>query len=79
MATYTYRCAACGAVDLTFPMGEAPARTTCPRCGAWVVRRWTAPMFSRLRPAVRDAHARAERSRDEPEVVSRPGPGRRLH
>jgi putative FmdB family regulatory protein len=76
VVTYAFHCPDCGSVDMTFPMGEAPGRTECPRCGAWVRRRWTGPALARLRPAIRDAYAREERSRDEPDVVTRPGPGR---
>lgn len=78
MVTYAYRCPECGSVDMTFPLGQAPEQTACPRCGAWTRRRWTAPGLARLPRGIREAHAREERSRDEPEVVSRPGPGRRL-
>lgn len=78
MVTYAYACATCGSVDLTFPLGAAPEHAECPRCGAWTRRRWTAPGLARLSRGMRDAFTRGERSRDEPEVVTRPGPGRPL-
>ncbi|MBC3194478.1 zinc ribbon domain-containing protein [Pseudonocardia sp. C8] len=77
MATYTYRCATDGSVDVQRPIGTAPASVPCPRCGTASPRVITAPMLGlgdRGRMAVID---RAERSRTEPEVVtSLPGTGR---
>jgi putative FmdB family regulatory protein len=78
MVTYAYRCAVCGSVDINFPMGQAPTCADCPRCGAGVERRWTSPGLTRMHRGLRDAFAREERSRDEPEVVSRPHGGRRM-
>ena len=34
MATYTYRCAIDGPVDVRRPIGTAPATVPCPACGA---------------------------------------------
>ena len=71
MATYAYRCPACGTFDLARPMGEAPERVECPRCAASSPRRWTAPLLAQINPALRSALAREEASRDAPEVVTR--------
>ncbi|MGD9530784.1 zinc ribbon domain-containing protein [Pseudonocardia sp.] len=77
MATYTYRCAVDGPVDLRVPIGTAPVTIACPTCGVLSPRMITAPMLGladRGRMAVID---RSERSRTEPDVVSslprRPG------
>lgn len=73
MATYRYRCSADdadGAVEVSRPIGTAPATIACPTCGAPSVRVITAPMLGladRSRMAVID---RAEASRSEPDVVS---------
>ncbi len=70
MATYTYRCAADGSVDIGRPIGTAPATTACPGCGAPAGRVFTAPMLGladRRRTAAID---HAETSRSAPPVVS---------
>jgi|1186.fasta_scaffold542508_2 putative FmdB family regulatory protein len=77
MATYAYRCPACGDFDLTRPMGEAPDRAICTRCGASSPRRWDAPSLAGMNPALRSALAREEASRDAPEVVRRSPSGER--
>jgi hypothetical protein len=77
MATYTYRCTLDGPVDIRMPIGTAPARISCPACGATSSRIITAPMLGladRARTAVID---RAEASRFEPPVVSSIPTGRR--
>ncbi|GLZ45282.1 hypothetical protein Acsp06_14670 [Actinomycetospora sp. NBRC 106375] len=71
MATYAYRCPACGTFDQTRPMGEAPECVACPRCAASSPRQWTAPLLAQMNPALRSALAREEASRDVPEVVTR--------
>jgi putative FmdB family regulatory protein len=66
MATYAYRCADDGPVDVVRPMGTAPDSVACPRCGAPAPRMITAPMLGladRGRTALID---RAEASRTEP-------------
>jgi len=70
MATYAYRCPACGTFDLTRPMGEAPERVECPRCAASSPRQWTPPLLAQMNPALRSALSREEASRDAPEVVT---------
>jgi hypothetical protein len=83
MATYAYRCDGDGPVDVSLPIGTAPATIACPRCGTPSARVFTAPMLGladRRRMAVID---RTESTRSEPAVVSslpagprpvRPGP-----
>ncbi|GAA2547926.1 zinc ribbon domain-containing protein [Pseudonocardia hydrocarbonoxydans] len=80
MATYTYRCAGDGPVDVRLPIGTAPASVACPRCGDPSTRVFTAPLLGlgdRRRMAVID---HAESTRSDPTVVSSvpsaPRPGR---
>ncbi len=78
MATYSYRCAVDGAVDVQRPIGTAPAAIDCPACGAPSARVITAPMLGladRGRMALID---RTTASASEPAVVSGPPsrPGR---
>ncbi len=81
MATYQYRCGQHGDVEITEAMGSAPASVTCPTCGAEARRVFSAPMLSFKSPESRELHGaieRAEKSRDEPDVVtSLPAKGRR--
>jgi putative FmdB family regulatory protein len=70
MATYGYRCATDGPVEVRLPIGTAPAVLTCPRCGAPSARVFTAPLLGladRRRMTVID---HAEASRSEPAVVT---------
>ncbi len=77
MVTYSYRCRQCGDFDVRMPMGEATGAWACPWCGTSAVRRFTAPQVRRGGDvAVRRAYEYAERSADEPEVVSAPPPAR---
>ncbi|ACU96987.1 FmdB family zinc ribbon protein [Saccharomonospora viridis] len=76
MVTYSYRCRQCGDFDVRMPMGEATGAWACPWCGTSAVRRFTAPQVRRGDVAVRRAYEYAERSADEPEVVSAPPPAR---
>ena len=74
MAVYVYRCDAHGFTERSLPIGTAQPTTSCPTCGATAMRVFTAPRLS-LGDATRRALIdRTERSRDEPAVVSSPGP-----
>ncbi|SHK69308.1 putative regulatory protein, FmdB family [Pseudonocardia thermophila] len=70
MATYSYRCAADGAVDVRLPIGTAPSVIDCPACGAPAQRRYTSPMLGLAHKGAMALLDRAERSRTEPEVVT---------
>jgi hypothetical protein len=70
VATYTYRCATDGPVDVRRPIGTAPVTVPCPACGAPSPRVITAPMLGLADPrrmAVLDGSAA---SRFAPDVVS---------
>jgi hypothetical protein len=67
-------------IDVRRGFGAAPIVAPCPVCGRPMRRVWTAPMVSLAPRAAVGAIDRAERSRTEPEVVTRvPGrPGRTI-
>lgn len=74
MVLYVYRCDRHGLMERSLPIGTADRTTPCATCGSAAVRVFTAPRLS-LGDATRRALIdRTERTRDEPEVVSSPGP-----
>jgi len=70
MATYTYRCAIDGPVDVRRPIGTAPVTVPCPACGATSSRMITAPMLGLADPSRMAVLDRTAASRFEPGVVS---------
>ena len=70
MATYTYRCAIDGPVDVRRPIGTAPATVPCPACGATASRVITAPLLGLADPTRMAVLDRTGASRFEPPVVS---------
>jgi putative FmdB family regulatory protein len=74
MATYQYRCDQDGVVDVHQPMGTATQAWPCPVCGADAVRVFSVPMVSFASRARMAAIDRAEKSRDQPDVVTAPPP-----
>ncbi|NMI01310.1 zinc ribbon domain-containing protein [Pseudonocardia acidicola] len=70
MATYRYRCAQDGVVDVRRPIGTAPATWPCPRCAEDMPRVFTAPMLSFAPRAQINAIDRAEATAGEPSVVT---------
>jgi putative FmdB family regulatory protein len=78
VAIYEYRCDDDGAFEMTRPLGTAPESIACPVCGGEARRVFSKPMLSLSPPALVAAIDHAEKSRDEPEVVtSLPGTGAR--
>ncbi len=74
MAIYVYRCDTDGVTERSLPIGTARQTTTCLICGGSAMRVFTPPRLS-LGDATRRALIdRTERTRDEPEIVSSPGP-----
>ncbi len=74
MAAYEYRCLDHGAFVVHVPMGQAADTAACDTCNRDARRLFSAPML-RQGPADRTALIdKAERSRDEPDVVSSPPP-----
>ncbi|WP_346621786.1 zinc ribbon domain-containing protein [Blastococcus montanus] len=74
MALYLYRCDEHGISERSLPMGMAERQVACPSCGSPAARVFTAPRLSLGDPARRALIDRTERTRDEPAVVSSPGP-----
>ena len=76
MPTYEYACPACGEFTALRPMAQRQDPLACPDCGAPAVRVFaTAPAYTGLPAAVRQAHATNERSAHEPRQSSRHGAG----
>jgi putative FmdB family regulatory protein len=70
MAIYDYRCSICGTFEATRPMNDA-SDPCCAGCGGVAARIFGAPNVPQLKPALRGALAREERSAHEPQVVRR--------
>jgi putative FmdB family regulatory protein len=70
MALYEYRCTAHGPFEAAWPIGTAPASTPCPCCRRAAPRMFSAPMTARTPPAVVAAIDHAEKTRDEPDLVT---------
>jgi putative FmdB family regulatory protein len=70
VATYEYRCDRDGVFDATRPLGTAPESVTCTVCGSEARRVFSMPMLRRGSRALVAAIDHAEKSRDEPDVVT---------
>ncbi|MEW2287484.1 FmdB family zinc ribbon protein [Streptomyces sp. NPDC047841] len=71
MATYEYSCSRCGSFDVKLPIGTAPTQWKCSRCNDAARRVYSSPAFASTSPAVAALRERSERSRENPEVVTR--------
>lgn len=71
MTTYEYLCPRCGIVRIACAMGSAPQATECAGCGAPARRTYSMPHVHRTATPLAEALARAEKSREEPEVCYR--------
>lgn len=76
MVAYEYRCNQHGLFDVSRPMGDAPTTASCIQCGEHAVRVYSVPMTGRTPAHISAVIDRAERSRDEPEVVTQLPPRR---
>lgn len=70
MAAYEFTCDAHGRFEIEAAIGSAPSMQSCPGCGRQARRVFSAPMLGRVGSAVRSAAEHAERSSDEPDVVT---------
>ncbi|MDH4143048.1 MAG: zinc ribbon domain-containing protein [Chloroflexota bacterium] len=70
MATYEYRCDLDGLIEEIRPLGTAPGTITCATCGGEARRVFSAPTLVRTNREIVAALDHAEKSRDEPEVVT---------
>lgn len=77
MAPYDYRCDRDGVFEITRRLGSAPASVTCPVCSREARRVFSAPMLSSSPRALVAAIDNAEKTRDEPDIVTSLPPSRR--
>lgn len=70
MATYAYRCDDDGVFEVARALGTAPRSIMCPVCSSEARRVFSTPMLSSTPPALVAAIDHAEKTRDEPEVVT---------
>jgi putative FmdB family regulatory protein len=77
MATYEYRCDDDGLFEVGRALGTAPESIACPVCGKGARRVFSTPMLLSLSPAVVAAIDHAEKTRDEPDVVTSLPPRRK--
>ena len=70
MATYEYRCDQDGVFEVSRPLGTAPESIGCAVCSSEAMRVFSAPMLFRGSRALFAAIDHAEKSRDEPDVVT---------
>ena len=70
MVAYEYRCLVHGVFVEDFGMGDAPVSVVCGTCGQGAGRFYSAPILQRANPDRMALIDRAEKSRDEPDVVS---------
>lgn len=82
MSIYLYRCDRDGEIEVTRPIGQAPASITCEVCGASAPRVFSSPQLSfssRRSRAIATAIEHADGTADRPDVVTSlpPATGRR--
>src|SRR5699024_5046823 len=78
MAVYEFRCPEHGSFEIEAAIGAAPSTPSCSVCGGQARRVFSAPMLGRVGAAVQRAVDNAERSSEEPDVVtSLPAGGQR--
>jgi len=70
MTIYEYRCDHDGAFEVTLALGTAPESLMCPLCRSDARRVFSTPMLSLTPPALVAAIDHAEKTRDEPDVVT---------
>ncbi|WP_157977368.1 FmdB family zinc ribbon protein [Streptomyces triticisoli] len=74
MATYEYSCSRCGVFDVRLPIGTAPTQLSCPRCSTTARRAYSSPALVSTSPALAGLREQAEKSREDPAVVTRVPP-----
>ena len=69
MPLYEYRCSTCSGFELSFPMGQAPAASSCPQCGDPSPRRPSVPRLSLGSTGARRLLDSTARSAEQPDIV----------
>ena len=70
MALYEYRCDRDGVFEMIRPIGTAPTSTPCPVCATEARRVFSRPMLSSTPRDLVAAIDHAEKTRDEPDLVT---------
>jgi putative FmdB family regulatory protein len=70
MAVYEYRCDRHGAFEVMCAIGTAPASSACPVCEGEARRVFSKPMLTRTPRGLVAAIDHAEKTRDEPDLVT---------
>lgn len=70
MAMYEYRCDRDGAFDVMRALGTAPETVLCPACGRDARRVFSPPLLSFTPPELVAAIDHAQKTRDEPDIVT---------
>ncbi len=70
MVAYEFRCPEDGPLEVSAPMGHAPAAVACPHCDGEARRSFSAPMTRAGSAPARSLIEASERSASEPRVVS---------
>jgi putative FmdB family regulatory protein len=70
VAPYEYRCDQDGVFEITRPLGTAPTSITCPVCRNEARRVFSKPMLMSAQREVVAAIDHAEKTRDEPDIVT---------
>jgi len=70
VALYDYLCVGCGPFEISRPLGTAGPREICPICGRTAERAYGAPAVTSPRSAANRAREAADRSANEPQVLS---------
>lgn len=70
MAIYEYRCDRHGAFEVMRAIGTAPASSACPVCERTSRRVFSAPLLAHTPSELVAAIDHAEKTRDEPDLVS---------
>lgn len=71
MPLYDYLCEDCGPFCAWVKMAEAEQASACPNCNALGARQMSTPNLNLMNTPLRRALVRAEKTSDEPRVVSR--------
>ena len=70
MAIYEYRCDRHGAFEVMRAIGTAPVSIACPACEREARRVFSKPMLTSTPPGLVAAIDHAEKTRDEPDLVT---------